>query len=246
MEQMSDVLHALYEYKIKPQKDLYANLVLNLVPSNSTIILTLIYLKPVDSPEAYAPFYELTPMVEQGGLMTLRQLQGLFPTHPLPRWAWYTVTFKPNSKLYEQISLLLSSSPEVAAISALQGGTIVGTAQPINSNVVRAGHSRGGNALGLQPIDQTWFALNAAWWKAEDDPIAYEAVEALHAKIEVLAKNSNLGLPYIFMNDANIKQSVISSYGSDNLRRLRATQKVYDPQRVFQKLVTGGQKIPAR
>lgn len=233
---MSDVLQALYEYQTKPQKDLYANLVLNIAPSNSTLILTLIYLKPAESPEAYASFYQITPMVEQGGLMTWRRLQSLFPIPLLPRWAWYTVTFKPSRKLYEQISLLLSNAPEVSAIAALQGETIVGTSQPINANVVRAENTRGGNALGLQPVDQTWFALNAAWWNVENDPIAYRAVEALHAKIEALARKANQGLPYIFMNDASIKQSVISSYGRDNLRRLRATQKVYDPHRVFQKI----------
>ncbi|TVY14650.1 Bifunctional solanapyrone synthase [Lachnellula arida] len=245
-DQMPKVVQALYEYQTTPEKDLYANMVLNLAASNSSVILTLVYLKPVDSPEAFAPFYGLTPVQQQTGLMTLHQLMALFPLPALPRWTWYTNTFEPNSDLYAQISsLLTATTPEVATISALQGGTLVGTAQPINANVALAGEAGGGNTLNLQPINQTWFSLNAAWWNADDDIIAYAAIKSLHAKIEALAEHAAANLQYIFMNDANINQSVISSYGDENVQRLHAIQKVYDPQLVFQKLVTGGQKIPA-
>ncbi len=59
---------------------------------------------------------------------------------------------------FGQISNLLATAPEIAAISKLQAGSLVGTAQPITQNVALAGQERGGNALGLQPVNQTWFA----------------------------------------------------------------------------------------
>ncbi|TVY80674.1 Bifunctional solanapyrone synthase [Lachnellula suecica] len=242
--QMADVMQALYEYQTTPNKDLYANMVLNLAPINDSVLLTLVYLKPVADPPAYAAFYKIPSVTEFSALMTLHQLQNAFPTPSIPRWAWYTVTFEPNSALYSQISELYSTAPEIAIISALTAGTLVGTVQPINANVARAGQERGGNTLGLQAVNQTWFALNAAWWNPADDATTYAALASLHSKVEDLAKAAKVQLQYLFMNDANSNQSVIASYGPENGHRLRAIQKVYDPHLVFQKLVPGGQKIP--
>lgn len=232
-------------YQTTPQKDLYANLVLNLVPSNATVILSLVYLKPVGNPKAFTPFYGLLPIAQQTGFGTLHEFEALFPLPALPRWTWNTNTFEPNNKLYSDISQLLLTAPEVATIAALEGGTLVGTFQPINENVALAGHAKGGNTLGLQSVNQTWFSFNVGWWNKDDDPTAYAAIDSLHTMVAALAKNATVNLQYIFMNDANINQSVIASYGTNNVRRLRRIQRMYDPQLVFQKLVTGGQKIAA-
>lgn len=232
--QTPDVMQALYKYQTMPKKDLYTNMVLNLIPSNSTIILTLVYLKPVATPAAFAPFYKLIPATELGSFFTLHGLMGLFPPPSLPRWTWYSSNFQPDSTLYAKISTLLDTAPEVAAISALPGGTLVGAAQPINANVALTGEAAGGNPLGLQAVNQTWFGLNAAWLYAKDDATVYANIKSLHDKVEALAKSANVDIPYISMNDANINQSVIASYGATNVQRLHAVQKVYDPLLVFQ------------
>lgn len=39
-------------------------------------------------------------------------------------------------------------------------------------------------------------------------------------------------------------QPVIESYGPESVARLKAVQAAYDPNFVFQTLVTGGQKLP--
>ncbi|KAK6067450.1 hypothetical protein SCUP515_10183 [Seiridium cupressi] len=244
-DQMPDLMQALATYQTTPDKDLYANLVVNLVATNASVLLTLVYLKPVARPTAFAPFYELTPVSDLTGFMSLHELMAGFPSPEIPRWTWYTNTFEPDSQLYDEISSLLLNEPEVASIAALQAGTLVATAQPISANVALAGEAHGGNALGLQAVNQTWFALNVGWYNAEDDDTAYGAIESLHDKIETLAKNAGVDLQYIFMNDANIKQPVIASYGTDNVRRLQDIQHVYDPELIFQKLVRGGQKVPA-
>lgn len=46
-------------------------------------------------------------------------------------------------------------------------------------------------------------------------------------------------LPY-----ADGSQEVFASYGDSNVQRLQRIQKVYDPTLVFQRLVTGGHKVP--
>lgn len=39
-------------------------------------------------------------------------------------------------------------------------------------------------------------------------------------------------------------QQVFQSYGEQNVQRLQRVQQAYDPSLVFQRLVTGGQKLP--
>jgi FAD/FMN-containing dehydrogenase len=46
------------------------------------------------------------------------------------------------------------------------------------------------------------------------------------------------------MNYSDHNQQVLASYGEENVKRLQAVQKRYDPSLVFQRLVTGGQKLP--
>lgn len=226
-------------------------MIINLLPTNGTVMLTMVYLKPVERPSAYAPFYALTPIFEQAGFMTLHQLMALFPASPLPRWTWYVHGFKPSSALYDELATLYdaATAPEVAAIGALQGGTLVAAVQPVSAGSVRAGRTSNGgvgNALGLQAVDQTWWSVSASWWNAADDAAAEAAVASVAEKIGKAAAAAGASVDYIFMNDANSDQPVIASYGDDNVRRLQDVQEAYDPDLVFQKLVSGGQKIPAR
>lgn len=46
------------------------------------------------------------------------------------------------------------------------------------------------------------------------------------------------------MNYSDHNQQVLQSYGVENLKRLHSVQRQYDPSLVFQRLVTGGQKLP--
>ncbi|KAK7751571.1 hypothetical protein SLS62_006521 [Diatrype stigma] len=265
LDQMPALLQAYHAYQNAPNKDLHANLCINLVPTNASLVLTMVYLKPVERPAAFAPFYELlgTPLFEATGFMTLHELMGGFPASAVPRWTSYVSTFAQlsSSDLFaHQLDALLSSSaPDVAAIAALQAGTLVATLQPVSEHAVRAGEARGGgNALGLRPVNQTWLAINVAWWDEKDDAVARASAESLHAQAERVlrlegeegdeaeagARKREQEQEYIFMNDANAKQPVIASYGDANVRRLRAVQETYDPHLVFQRLVPGGFKIP--
>ncbi|KAI1131073.1 putative FAD-binding oxidoreductase [Nemania abortiva] len=246
-DQTSVLLQALYEYQTQPNKDPYANMIINLVPTNGSLLLTFVYLKPVERPAAFAPFYALTPVFEQTGIMTLHELMGLFPPTILPRWAWYTHSFEPNSALYQELANLYLTAPEFATIGSVQAGTLLAAVQPISSSAVIAGRkSNGGtgNALGLQAVNQTWWTMTATWYNAEDDATVYGALASFSDKVRAAADAAGTSLEYIFMNDASINQPVIASYGEASVSRLRAVQKAYDPHQVFQKLVPGGQKLP--
>ncbi|KAK4185130.1 hypothetical protein QBC35DRAFT_28965 [Podospora australis] len=247
-DQAPALMEALYEYQTAPNKDLYANLVINLIPTNGTMLLTLVYLKPVERPPAFAPFYKLTPVFEQTAIMPLHTLMSMFPAATQPRWTWYVHSILPNKKLYAQISekiFAAASSPEVATIAGLQAGTLVAAVQPVSANAILAGRKKnGGNALGLQAVNQTWFSISGAWWNEADDAAVEGAVRSIHAKIGAAATSAGTKLDYLFMNDANSRQKVIASYGPENVRKLKQISKRYDPLQVFQRLVPGGQKLP--
>ncbi|PHH88229.1 hypothetical protein CDD83_7805 [Cordyceps sp. RAO-2017] len=247
LDQMPALLHSLYEYQTTPNKDLYANLVINLVPTNRTLLLTLVYLKPEERPSAFAPFYGLRSRSEQLGFMTLHRLMALFPPASVPRWTWYTHSSRPSDSLYAQLSTLLTTAPEVKDMSALQAGSLVVALQPISASAVLAGRQSNdgtGNALGLRAVNQTWLSISGAWGRAADDARARPAIRGMWRKIGSAIAGDQTGLGYLFMNDANIEQPVIQSYGAANVARLQAVRHRYDPDLVFDRLVPGGQKIP--
>ena len=116
--------------------------------------------------------------------------------------------------------------------------------QSISADVAQGGVRRGGNALRLQATAQQWFTLDTAHWSAADDEAAHDATQGVLARIENVTKSEGVYLPYQFMNDASYDQDVIRHYGSENVDRLRAVQERYDRERVFQRLVPGGFKLP--
>jgi FAD/FMN-containing dehydrogenase len=246
-DQTPNVFQALHQYQTTPDKDLYANLIVNLIPTNNTDLLTLIYLKPVEHPAAYAPLYALTPVFQDTGFRTLHQIMALFPPAVLPRWTWYVKGFTPDPSLYTELATIFSSAPEIADMGALQGGTLVAAVQPISANAVLAGRASNagtGNALGLQAVNQTWLIVTGGWYNAEDDAKAITAVRSIWEKVGAAADAAGATIEYLFMNDANIEQPVIASYGKENVKRLQSVRQEYDPELVFHKLVPGAQKVP--
>lgn len=60
-DKLPELYDAMFEYQTSPEKDPYANLMLQGFLSNETmgIVLSLVYLKPEESPAAFAPFYSI-------------------------------------------------------------------------------------------------------------------------------------------------------------------------------------------
>lgn len=78
------------------------------------------------------------------------------------------------------------------------------------------------------------------WKDRIDDETALEAIKRYTEKVEVLAKARGVYIEGKVMNDANFMQNVLASYGAENLDRLKAISRRYDPLQVFQRLQNDG------
>jgi FAD/FMN-containing dehydrogenase len=154
------------------------------------------------------------------------------------------LTIKPTKELTDTIKRVMLKSPHMKTIRSVTAGTGVFSWQPISTNLIEAGRRSGGNALGLEAVDQSWFHIDLIWWNAEDDEAMRIAGESLMEEIESAARKQGSHIRYIFMNDANERQDVMASYGTENVLRMRQVQDYYDPHQVFHRLLVGAFKLP--
>ncbi|KAI0814719.1 putative FAD-binding oxidoreductase [Xylaria sp. FL0064] len=246
LDSLPALFDALLEYQSVAAKDRYANLMMQAFPLNGSlgVLLNMVYNKPVASPAAFTPFYDIPTIADTVHIQPMTDFLASQVPPSLPRLNWYATSFKTDATLFKTVEKIVTTSPELDTIRNLTAGSIAVGWQPISTSAIHAGYVRGGNALGLEETNQTWFALDVGWWDAEDDAVANEAAASLVAKVEDAAKSSGQHVDYIFMNDAAVTQDVIGHYGKRSVAKLRAVQQRYDPREVFQKLVPGGFKLP--
>ncbi|KEP48542.1 6-hydroxy-D-nicotine oxidase [Rhizoctonia solani 123E] len=119
--------------------------------------------------------------------------------------------------------------------------------QPISNSMIRASEHKGGNVLGLEPAEDPLMVVSYqfTWKRPEDDKQVYAAINQLIAKSTETAKSQNRLERYMYLNYAALDQKVIESYGPAQVDYLRVVRSKYDPDRVFEKLLRGGFKIPS-
>lgn len=78
------------------------------------------------------------------------------------------------------------------------------------------------------------------WSHPEDEKIMFEASRTIIDSAEAAAKKNGSYLNFKYSNYASRDQDPLSTYGSDNVQRLRSIAKEIDPQGVFQKLQNDG------
>ncbi|OTA53613.1 putative FAD-binding oxidoreductase [Hypoxylon sp. EC38] len=247
LEDLPTLFSAMLEYQSVAVKDPYANLDLQGFVTNASvgIALSLVYLKPVENPPAFAPFYGINTTSDSTALTTLTEfLTGQGPASFPRRADWFATSFLPSESIYSSLTGIMTTSPGFKQVQSVTAGTVAFGMQPISTSVIEAGNARGGNALGLKAVNQTWYVIDAGWWWEDDDTIVHEGTRDMIDQIEAESKAANDYVPYIFMNDASWDQPVIEHYGDANVRKLKEVQLRYDPNLVFQKLVPGGFKLP--
>ncbi|CAD6593166.1 MAG: hypothetical protein ASARMPRED_007094 [Alectoria sarmentosa] len=246
LDELPALFSAAIEYQSSPNKDPYANFMMQAWTTNASVgaVMNMVYLKPEASPSAFNPFYSIPTTSDTTKIQTLTQMMSGQIVPPIPRWDWFATSFQPNATSYKQIESIVTTAPELKEIESLTTGSLALGLQPISISAVLAGKARGGNALGLEGVNQTWFVLDTGHWFADDDEQAHDATRGIHAMIENVTNTDGNYVPYQFMGDASYDQDVIGHYGAVNVQKLKRIQEKYDPELVFQKLVSGGFKLP--
>lgn len=106
--------------------------------------------------------------------------------------------------------------------------------------------TNGTNMFGLTPekTDDVMIDMTAGYANKADDALVQPVIWDIVNKQRALLKSHGHLMDFIYLNYADISQKVVQSWGTDNVAKLRAASKKYDPKGVFQKQVPGGYKIP--
>lgn len=85
--------------------------------------------------------------------------------------------------------------------------------------------------------------IDISWSNAADDTRILAAAQNMATRFNAAAKAKGLDHPYLYQNYAALQQDVFTSYGKDNVARLKSIQAKYDPTKVWQKLQPGYFKL---
>ncbi|KAF3029597.1 hypothetical protein E8E12_000208 [Didymella heteroderae] len=96
----------------------------------------------------------------------------------------------------------------------------------------------GGNALCISPADSPMFImdLESMWTSPIDDNRISRFNNDTINRVQAEAAKKGLNNDYIYMNYASSYQSVISSYGAGNQKRLNSVAQFFDPSRFLKEL----------
>ncbi|KAK0642631.1 putative FAD-linked oxidoreductase [Lasiodiplodia hormozganensis] len=120
---------------------------------------------------------------------------------------------------------------------------------PITPRQVQEGVAKGTNALGLDAqagnttLGVIYFGVT--FNNLEDAERVLTAHDEFVKSQQELAASRGLLHPYIMLTYSGWNQEAIASYGEENVAKLKEVAAIYDPTQVFQRLVPGGQKLPA-
>jgi Berberine and berberine like len=118
--------------------------------------------------------------------------------------------------------------------------------QPLPTLYGQRSAAAGDNIMGVssQPVNGLLFVAVVMVKTPEQEAFVYPKVKAWVQKLkEFAAAIENGNLDWIYLNYADKSQSVLESYGAENVKKIREVAAKYDPTQVFQKLCPGGFKI---
>lgn len=85
--------------------------------------------------------------------------------------------------------------------------------------------------------------MGATWDSPSDDAAIIATVEDMFTKNNAYASSKGQLNEFEYLNYAYKTQNPIVGYGHDNVAKLKAASKKFDPDQVFQKWVPGGFKL---
>ncbi|KAK7446497.1 hypothetical protein CaCOL14_010906 [Colletotrichum acutatum] len=152
------------------------------------------------------------------------------------------INIKADQELYKEISELFFSH---YASSTLADHIIGFSWNPVTPHAVRESNRKGGNTGGWLEVNQNSLNLRTSWGNANDDAAALQMDADFLTKAKELARKRDALMPNQWMNNAAETADVISTYGEENIKKMKAVSQKYDKEGTFQRLVPGGYKLGA-
>ncbi|KAI0147231.1 hypothetical protein GGR57DRAFT_477573 [Xylariaceae sp. FL1272] len=115
--------------------------------------------------------------------------------------------------------------------------------QPISQSMIDSSRKRGDDPMNVEDAPQLWIGINLGWSLEADDEVMNDILVDCLAAVEEYTKARGVYKPFVFLNDAHSSQDPLRRYGQGSFTRFKATSKAYDPEGVFQTLVSGGFKL---
>ena len=87
LDDLPALFSAVIEYQSNPNKDPYANFMLQAFMTNASVgaVMNMVYLKPEASPPAFSPFYSIPTTNDTTKIQTLTQMMSGQIVPPIPR-----------------------------------------------------------------------------------------------------------------------------------------------------------------
>ncbi|KAI0199504.1 oxidase/Diels-Alderase [Astrocystis sublimbata] len=235
-------MEAMAEYQAKGQHDTHSVVLPYIGINNDTIISTFAYLKDVERPDVFKPFYDIPAIADQTMIWgNYASFCNSSIDFAVPRWTWAATTLALDKNTYA--GLISVFSEFVPRIQNVTGGTLAPMVQPISTSMVMNSRKLGDDPMNVDAVPQLWVGINVGWSLKEDDARVNGIVVDCLAAVEAYTKSRGVYKPFVFLNDAHTSQNPIRSYGSASFSRLGAASRSYDKEQVFQKLVPGGFKL---
>ncbi|KAL2802687.1 hypothetical protein BJX63DRAFT_414200 [Aspergillus granulosus] len=234
----NDLVEALMTYHESIETDDQATLIWH--ATGDAILLVFVYCSPVETPAVFAPFYDI-PFVQSfvppGNRTVYELIQAVSSVvSPEPMFHEFrTMSSHPSLEVYKAIEQ--ARAEQVAALADVQGVVLTTVFQPMSSLAMKQSAK---SPLGLEPVGQQWFLAMGDWKNAADEDRVRAAVKAIVDTAESLAKETGVYLDYKYTNYASRDQDALSTYGAENIAKLKEIAEKHDPHGVFQTLQAGG------
>ncbi|KAL9622208.1 MAG: hypothetical protein Q9160_003391 [Pyrenula sp. 1 TL-2023] len=242
--------------------DPYAHFICNLLISNATYGNWLIgdslqYTKsspsPEPFPEVFRPFTDLPriALYPGGPDNTLRitnftdisREYAALAFYP-KRWLFATATFGNSAEMMNDFFAIANAT--IQPFLTLPGFALSIAYQPLPSIMT----SRHGAVDALGPLQNGGDMFFIHWAMSVDDEAA-EHDEAMRAATKKVMEKANLRAEelgvrrqWLALTYADSWQDPLGSYGEESVREMWEVSRAYDPERVFQRQVPGGFKLP--
>ncbi|KAJ4408181.1 hypothetical protein N0V91_003530 [Didymella pomorum] len=162
------------------------------------------------------------------------------------RDVWFTLTFRNDVRIYEKIvelheQLVDDWRSETSDTDFITQCMFQAIAPSFSSHSV----AKGGNVLGLdkEKDNAVMLLYNIAVKSADLEVLARKKLRASGEAMRKFAADMGGLVDWTYLNYADGYQDPLGSYGAENVAKIRAAARKYDPDQVFQTRFPGGFKI---